>query len=380
MALAGDCSTLWSIRLANPQTPDSFFRGWHAITNDTDTSCCQRFPPWSGIYCTSNRVDQIILDGASLGDPTQLINTIPASISALTMLSILELRTTNVVSLPDVFASLPNFATLQVDRSPPFASLPPSLFRTQLGILTLRQTTLTQVPAQIASVGPTLQILFIVDSKIQALPDVFQSFSKLDRIDLSDNPITVLPPSLANAPLHELYIANTSVTDISAVCGMTSLVTLVAISNTRLRSLGCSFSNLQNLRMALFSDSALSTFTAFDYCARQQGGCPNMQTLLLNNNKVLFCSIFRCFSLNACLYSCCSFLHHLSSIIDPFLCSSQPSPRAHSLCPMPPSTSHTTTSPRSARRRRCRSSSIYRETTSPMCTCCWTPARMHCWI
>lgn len=109
-ALAGECSALWQIRMANPQTPDSFFKNWRNVS-DTDTSCCAFLSPdpraWFGVrFCAELKVRAFHLDGLAL-PPAQRPSVLPDSIAQLTKLESLNLLNLNIARLPPVaFSSI----------------------------------------------------------------------------------------------------------------------------------------------------------------------------------------------------------------------------------------------------------------------------------
>lgn len=121
---AGDCLTLWQIRMANMQTPSSFFTNWHSVSvNDTD--CCSTTQRWRGVKsCSDLRVYSLTLDTSTL-PAAQRLAFLPPSIGQLTLLNTFELIGTNVTLLPDVFDSLTGLA-----YTSKFSSAQPASFAT----------------------------------------------------------------------------------------------------------------------------------------------------------------------------------------------------------------------------------------------------------
>lgn len=213
-----DCSAVWPIRVANPQTPDRFFDNWSA----NDTSCClasyEPYSPWNGLGCRNGRVVYIYIINDYL-PVSQRVSVVPASIRQLSELERMEIRSSN----------------------------------------------------------------------IGVLPDVFDSFRKFTSLSVSDTPMHSLPSSFASLPLVNLALRNTTINTagIQPICGLSQLLTLDLTQSSHLHSVDCSFATLKSLLYAVFSDSALSSFHAFDHCEQFELGCvwPAL-TLRLDGNQL----------------------------------------------------------------------------------------------
>ena len=73
-----------------------------------------------------------------------------------------------------------------------------------------------------------LQILDLHDNQLESLPDSISDLSRMTKLNLSHNRLTVVPPGLYNMlELHHLQLNNNQITEIDdRICDVNMLVTL----------------------------------------------------------------------------------------------------------------------------------------------------------
>ncbi|KAL0742732.1 hypothetical protein Bca4012_084245 [Brassica carinata] len=193
--------------------------------SDWSTTTSTDYCKWTGVKCTSGRVNSITLEDTSLS------GGLAPEISTLSELKTLTLQRNKLSGKIPSFAKLSSLQEIYLDENL-FDGVEPGAFSglTSLQILSLSDNpniAAWSFPSELAD-STSLTTLSLDNTTISGvLPDVFDSFASLQNLRLSYNNITgVLPPSLAKSPVQNLWINNQEsglTGTIEVLSGMTSL-------------------------------------------------------------------------------------------------------------------------------------------------------------
>jgi leucine-rich repeat protein SHOC2 len=123
-----------------------------------------------------------------------------------------------------------------------------------------------------------VQTLILAGNALTSLPDVFASLPELKFIDVKHNAITELPASIGHLPkLEVLNVSHNKLTSLALLLPLTSLVTLLAVSQV----IGLSFQGIYQQYHKMQDENEINDLTlSFDKLAR-------LETVSLSHNKLV---------------------------------------------------------------------------------------------
>ncbi|KAJ0254723.1 Receptor-like kinase TMK4 [Hirschfeldia incana] len=193
--------------------------------SDWSTTSSAGYCDWSGVRCSSDRVNSINLEDKSLS------GGLSPEISTLSELKSITLQRNKLTGKIPSFAKLASLQSIYIDGNL-FDSVEPGAFAglTSLQILSMSDNpnlSPWSFPSELSD-STSLTTVYLDNTTISgSLPDIFESFASLQSLRLSYNNITgPLPPSLAKSTIQNLWINNqlTGLTGpIQVLSGMTSL-------------------------------------------------------------------------------------------------------------------------------------------------------------
>ncbi|CAH8361290.1 unnamed protein product [Eruca vesicaria subsp. sativa] len=193
--------------------------------SDWSTTSSADYCKWTGVKCTSGRVNSISLEDTSLS------GGLPPEISTLSQLKTLTLQRNKLSGKIPSFAKLSSLQEIYLDENL-FDGVEPGAFAglTSLQILSISDNPNIapwSFPSELADSNSLTTISLDNTTISGVLPDIFDSFASLQSLRLSYNNITgVLPPSLDKSPVQNLWI-NNQLSGLSGtievLSGMTSL-------------------------------------------------------------------------------------------------------------------------------------------------------------
>ncbi|XP_056844835.1 LOW QUALITY PROTEIN: receptor-like kinase TMK4 [Raphanus sativus] len=193
--------------------------------SDWSTTSSAGYCKWSGVRCSSDRVNSITLEDKSLS------GTLPPEISTLSELKTITLQRNKLSGKIPSFAKLTSLQSIYLDSNL-FDSVDPGAFAglTSLQILSMSDNPNLSpwtFPSELSD-STSLTTVYLDNTTISGvLPDIFESFASLQNLRLSYNNVTgPLPPSLAKSTVQNLWINNQLSGlsgSIQVLSGMTSL-------------------------------------------------------------------------------------------------------------------------------------------------------------
>ncbi|KAF8047699.1 hypothetical protein N665_2863s0003 [Sinapis alba] len=193
--------------------------------SDWSTTSSTGYCKWSGVRCTSDRVNSINLEDKSLS------GGLPSEISSLSELKSLDIKRNKLTGKIPSFAKLASLQSIYIDGNL-FEGIEPGAFSglSSLQILSMSDNpnlTPWSFPSELTD-STSLTTIYLDNTTISGvLPDIFDIFASLQDLRLSYNNITgPLPPSLAKSSIQNLWI-NNQLSGLSGtiqvLSGMTSL-------------------------------------------------------------------------------------------------------------------------------------------------------------
>ncbi|ABX07887.1 leucine-rich repeat protein (plasmid) [Herpetosiphon aurantiacus DSM 785] len=131
------------------------------------------------------------------------LTTLPTWLEELTHLRILDIGDTDMMDCPPVLRRLPNLSTLALANLP-WMKLPH--WFGDLPITTLSLYGMPQCDLSVIAELRSLNQLFLTRMHYTQIPTWLQACTRLTFLDLSDNPITTLPPWLGKLSLETLIL------------------------------------------------------------------------------------------------------------------------------------------------------------------------------
>ena len=203
-----DATVMQSFRQSLKPSPN----GW-----SSDTSFCQ----WSGVKCSSdNRVTNINLSGQKLA------GTLPDNLNSLTQLSTLYLQNNALSGSVPSLANLSSLTDVNLGSNN-FSSVTPAAFSGLNSLQTLFLGDNTNLspwtfPTELTQ-SSNLNTIDMNQAKINGtLPDIFGSFSSLNKLHLAYNNLSGgLPNSLAGSGIQSFWINNN-------LPGLTGSITVIS--------------------------------------------------------------------------------------------------------------------------------------------------------
>ncbi|KAJ4869178.1 Leucine-rich repeat protein kinase family protein [Raphanus sativus] len=193
--------------------------------SDWSTTSSAGYCKWSGVRCSSDRVNSITLEDKSLS------GALPPEISTLSELKTITLQRNKLSGKIPSFAKLTSLQSIYLDSNL-FDSVDPGAFAglTSLQILSMSDNPNLSpwtFPSELSD-STSLTTVYLDNTTISGvLPDIFESFASLQNLRLSYNNVTgPLPPSLAKSTVQNLWINNQLSGlsgSIQVLSGMTSL-------------------------------------------------------------------------------------------------------------------------------------------------------------
>ncbi|GAB3707639.1 hypothetical protein GCM10027592_41970 [Spirosoma flavus] len=239
--------------------------------------------PWFGLACRNGRVSQIVLYN------NNLVGNLPASLSALTGLQVLQINGNPGLSgiIPAGLSNLTALVRLELDANALTGGIPVELGSlTNLQRLVLSSNQLTgNIPVELGSLT-NLQRLFLSNNQLTGgIPASLGSLTNLQVLYLNDNQLGGSIPvelgSLAN--LQVLYLNGNQLTGNIPVelGGLTNLQTLILSNNQLGGNIPTSLGNLTNLQKLYLNSNRLG-----GSIPASLGSLTNLQELNLSSNRL----------------------------------------------------------------------------------------------
>jgi len=208
------------------------------------------------------------------------LNNLPETISFLTSLKKLNLRSNKLTSLPESISCLISLKKLNLSANK-FTSLPESIgCFTSLKELNLSFNKLTSLPESIGSLK-SLEELKLYSNQLITLPESIGNLTVLKKLLLRNNKLTVLPESIgALKSLEELDLHSNQLIEIPESIENLTVLKKLNLSFNKLTSLPESIGSLKSLEeLNLNSNQLIETPESIE-------NLTVLKKLLLRNNKL----------------------------------------------------------------------------------------------
>ncbi|MGY3779718.1 leucine-rich repeat domain-containing protein [Isobaculum melis] len=190
------------------------------------------------------------------------VDILPETIGNLVSLTYLEVRGTQLTSIPGEIGKLNKLQTLNINGTG-LTSLPPELGNlVSLKILNLSQNKLTALPSELGNLS-ALQTLEARLNQLTSLPAELGNLSSLTKLDFYHNKISTIPATLGNLNnLKELILSSNQLTSIPDTLGnLNNLKELILFSN-QLTSIPATLGNLNSITKLDFNWNKIPTVPA----------------------------------------------------------------------------------------------------------------------
>ncbi len=216
---------------------------------------------WYGVRVDENNniIELYLLAGRDFDALGYSLTILPAEISSLTFLKILDLGGNDFTEIPSAIFKLKNLERLSIDSNK-LTSIPNDINQLEkLMRLNLDINQIKSIPTEIGKLT-NLQILRLHNNQVTDLPSSLGQLSNLQSFFVFNNKLTSIPPEIGQLKnLQSLYLSNNQLTSIPQQIGDLISLTDLYLSTNKLNNIPPGIGELTRLRFLRLEDNQLTS-------------------------------------------------------------------------------------------------------------------------